>query len=272
MGLPPFLRWAGGKRWLVSYIADLTSNVTIRDYHEPFAGGAAVFFGIDFGNGSRSYLSDLNADLIETYAAVQDSPDRVWERLRQYRNTAEDYYAARDASPRTPTSRAARFIFLNHTSFNGLYRVNLRGEYNVPFGYKPSDNRPDLAQLRAASVRLKSASLAVGDFVSALQNVGEGDLVFLDPPYTVAHNNNGFVKYNNRLFLFADQQRLSNMIDQVRERGAYYVMTNAAHASIADLFEKGDRRVETSRKNNVGGKSAARGRATEYLFTNLPIT
>lgn len=269
LGLPPFLRWAGGKRWLVSYIADLTSNVTIRNYHEPFVGGAAVFFGIDFG--SHSYLSDLNADLIKTYAAVQDSPDKVWERLRQYGNTEEDYYAARAAKPRTPATRAARFIFLNHTSFNGLFRVNLRGEYNVPFGYKPSDNRPNLEQLRSTSTRLKSATLAVGDFVSALQNVGERDLVFLDPPYTVAHNNNGFVKYNDQLFLFSDQQRLSGMIDELRNRGAYYVMTNAAHASISELFEKGDRRVETSRKNNVGGKFAARGRATEYLFTNLPI-
>jgi DNA adenine methylase len=263
------LRWAGGKRWLVSYIADLTANVTIRNYHEPFAGGAAVFFGLDFGN--RSYLSDLNVDLIETYAAVQDSPDEVWEQLRQYRNTEEDYYAARASDPRTPATRAARFIFLNHTSFNGLYRVNLRGEYNVPFGYKRSDNRPSLEQLKSASTRLKSATLTVGDFASALANVGEGDLVFLDPPYTVAHNNNGFVKYNDRLFLFADQQRLSGMIDELRGRGAYYVMTNAAHESIAELFEKGDRRVETSRKNNVGGRSAARGRATEYLFTNLPI-
>lgn len=269
LGQPPFLRWAGGKRWLVSYIAGLTANVTVRNYHEPFAGGAAVFFGIDFGG--RSYLSDLNADLIETYAAVQDSPDKVWERLRRYRNAAEDYYAARAAQPRTPATRAARFIFLNHTSFNGLYRVNLRGEYNVPFGYKPSDNRPSLEQLRSASTRLKSATLAVSDFVSALANVGEGDLVFLDPPYTVAHNNNGFVKYNDRLFLFADQQRLSGVIDQLRSRGAYYIMTNAAHASISELFEKGDRRVETSRKNNVGGRCASRGRATEYLFTNLPI-
>lgn len=269
VGLPPFLRWAGGKRWLVSFVEELTSTAQIRDYHEPFVGGAAVFFGIDFGG--RAHLSDLNSDLIETYAAVQASPDDVWDRLRGYRNTEEDYYAARASRPRKPANRAARFIFLNHTSFNGLYRVNLRGEYNVPYGYKPSDNRPTVEHLRAASARLKSATLAVADFSAALENVKEGDLVFLDPPYTVAHNSNGFVKYNDRLFLFTDQQRLSVLIDHIRDRGAYYVMTNAAHASIANLFEKGDRRVETSRKNNVGGRSAARGRATEYLFTNLPI-
>ena len=152
LGHPPFLRWAGGKRWLVSYIAELTAPVRVRNYHEPFAGGAAVFFGTDFGG--RSYLSDLNADLIETYAAVQDSPEDVWERLRQYRNTEEDYYAARAAKPRTPTNRAARFIFLNHTSFNGLFRVNLRGEYNVPFGYK----RPTIDRTWSSSGRLAPAS------------------------------------------------------------------------------------------------------------------
>ncbi|ROQ38744.1 DNA adenine methylase [Frondihabitans sp. PhB188] len=269
LGLPPFLRWAGGKRWLVSYVEELTTGIPIRNYHEPFAGGAAIFFGVDFGG--HSYLCDLNADLIETYSAVRDAPEDVWNRLRKYKNTAQDYYEARAARPRTPVNRAARFIFLNHTSFNGLHRVNLRGEYNVPFGYKETDNRPDLTQLKLASSRLESASLLVGDFAKALREVGEGDLVFLDPPYTVAHNSNGFVKYNDRLFLFADQERLSASIDQVRDRGAYYVMTNAAHTSISELFEKGDRRVETSRKNNVGGRLAARGRATEYLFTNLPI-
>jgi DNA adenine methylase len=112
--------------------------------------------------------------------------------------------------------------------------------------------------------------LSDGDFATAFENVGPGDLVFLDPPYTVAHNHNGFVRYNDRLFLFSDQQRLSDLIDEIRERGAYYILTNAAHKSIADLFEKGDQRVETTRKNAVGGSAAARGKATEYLFTNLP--
>jgi DNA adenine methylase len=269
-GIPPFLRWAGGKRWLVRFIAQLVSTVPIRNYHEPFAGGAAVFFGTNVGD--HSYLSDLNSDLIEMYEAVRDSPVEVADALCAFPNSEDAYYAARDSRPVTPVGRAARFIFLNHTSFNGLYRVNLRGEYNVPYGYKSSDNRPDLATLLAASARLRSATLAVADFATAMDAVGEGDLVFLDPPYTVAHNSNGFVKYNDRLFLFADQERLSCEIDQVRSRGAYYVMTNAAHSSIAELFEKGDRRVETSRKNNVGCKSATRGRASEYLFTNLPVS
>jgi DNA adenine methylase len=263
----PLLRWVGGKRWLTSLVDDLISGNEIQNYHEPFVGGAAVFFGLTL-NG-KAYLSDLNAGLIETYTEVRDNPDGVCRFLRRYRNTEAYYYAARTQKPRLAASRAARFIFLNHASFNGIYRVNLAGEYNVPYGFRTSYNPPDLGHLRAASDRLKGAVLAGRDFEESINEVGPGDLVFLDPPYTIAHNNNGFVKYNNRLFSFADQRRLSAAIDRIRDCGAYYILTNAAHQSIAELFDKGDRRIETSRKNAVGGHMAARGLATEYLFTNL---
>ena len=268
--LRPLLRWAGGKRWLVASIVELLADVEIQNYHEPFAGGAAIFFGLSIN--TKAYLSDLNNSLIDTYLAVRENPKDVWRFLRGYDNNETAYYAARRASPRLPASRAARFIFLNHASFNGIYRVNLGGRYNVPYGYRTSYNPPRLHDLMDASSRLQSTTLAGGDFATALDNVGPADLVFLDPPYTVAHNDNGFVKYNDKLFLFSDQRRLSCMIDAIRERGAYYILTNAAHQSIAQLFEKGDRRLETSRKNAVGGRAAVRGRATEYLFTNLPQT
>ena len=266
--LRPLLRWAGGKRWLLPSVSDLIAVAEIHNYHEPFVGGAAVFFGL--GIGAKAYLSDLNTELIDTYKQVRDDPERVWYFLRRYRNTERCYYAARSARPRSDASRAARFIFLNHASFNGIYRVNLAGRYNVPYGHRASYNLPRLDDLQHAGVRLRSAVLAGGDFASALENIGPGDLVFLDPPYTVAHNNNGFVRYNDKLFSFADQRRLSSMVDTIRVRGAYYILTNAAHHSIAELFEKGDRRFETHRKNAVGGATAARGTATEYLFTNLP--
>lgn len=268
IGHDPILRWAGGKRWLVPTVIDLIDNININNYHEPFAGGAAVFFGLNIA--TKAFISDLNSDLIGTYQQVRDDPNGVWRFLRRYRNTSDAYYAARASRPRVSASRAARFIFLNHTSFNGIYRVNLAGEYNVPYGHRPSCNLPKKVDLGNTSARLQNTILAEGDFADALHNIGPGDLAFLDPPYTVAHNNNGFVKYNDRLFQFSDQQRLSRMIDAIRERGAYYILTNAAHDSIAHLFEKGDRRILTSRKNAVGGRDALRGAATEYLFTNLP--
>jgi DNA adenine methylase len=266
--LQPLLRWAGGKRWLLPSMSALIASTEIHNYHEPFVGGAAVFFGLRIG--AKAYLSDLNIDLMQTYRQVRDSPEEVWRFLRRYQNTEACYYGARSAKPRLDASRAARFIFLNHASFNGIYRVNLAGRYNVPYGHRKFYNPPSLDDLHLASARLRSVELAEGDFAAAIENVGPGDLVFLDPPYTVAHNNNGFVRYNDKLFSFADQRRLSKVIDSIRERNAYYVLTNAAHKSIAELFEKGDRRVETLRKNAVGGAAAARGTATEYLFTNLP--
>jgi DNA adenine methylase len=266
--LRPLLRWAGGKRWLLPSVSALIAATEIHNYHEPFVGGAAIFFGLSIG--AKAYLSDLNIDLIDTYKQVQGEPEEVWRFLRRYKNTESSYYAARSAKPRLNAARAAQFMFLNHASFNGIYRVNLAGQYNVPYGRRTSYNPPRLDDLRRASARLSSAVLAVGDFATAVENISPGDLVFLDPPYTVAHNNNGFVRYNDKLFSFADQCRLSKMIDTIRTQGAYYILTNAAHKSIAELFEKGDRRIDTLRKNAVGGAAAARGTATEYLFTNLP--
>jgi len=119
---------------------------------------------------------------------------------------------------------------------------------------------------------LKAATLRRGDFANCIDTVETNDLVFLDPPYTVAHNHNGFIKYNQRLFSFDDQKRLSRLIGRVKKQGAYYILANAAHDSIKELFEKGDRRLETTRRNSIGGVNAARGSATEYLFTNLPVT
>ena len=268
--LRPILRWAGGKRWLLPSVSALIAATEIHNYHEPFVGGAAVFFGMSIG--TKAYLSDLNIDLIDTYKQVRDDPEEVWRFLRCYKYTEDCYYAARSAKPRLDASRAARFIFLNHASFNGIYRVNRAGQYNVPYGRRTSYNPPHLDDLRQAGARLRSAVLAVGDFATAVENISPGDLVFLDPPYTVAHNDNGFVRYNDKLFSFADQRRLSKMIDTIRARGAYYILTNAAHQSIAELFEKGDCRIETLRKNAVGGATAERGTATEYLFTNLPLS
>lgn len=264
----PVLRWAGGKRWLVPTLPKLLESTKFKEYHEPFLGGGSVFFGV--APRGMSYLRDLNPELIETYECIRDEPDEVAKALRGHSNTEEHYYKLRDMAPIRPADRAARFLYLNHTSFNGIYRVNLKGIYNVPYGYRANPQIPTRDQLLAVSRRLSNAVLSSGDFADALPNIKEGDLVFLDPPYTVAHNHNGFIKYNQKLFSFKDQQRLSLFIDAVRKCGAHYVMTNAAHSSIADLFEKGDRRIETSRRNSIGGNLAARGRATEFLFTNVP--
>lgn len=263
----PFLRWAGGKRWLVPQLRELLGDVIIGDYYEPFLGGASVFLALPVTG--MAHLADLNADLIEVYEEVRDDPASIAAMVSSYRNTAEDYYSARASSPAGPQERAARFIYLNHTSFNGIFRVNLKGEYNVPYGHRKSPSFPDTAALTQVSGRLQSATLTSADFETSLQSAGTGDLIFLDPPYTVAHNNNGFVKYNQHLFSFEDQERLARTIGSAVERGADFILTNAAHSSIDELFSPLGHRVTVNRRNVIGGSNAGRGRAEEYLFTSI---
>lgn len=265
--MQPFLRWAGGKRWLVPLIRALTDGVKYDRYVEPFAGAASVFFGLDPKGAVR--LSDTNQELIETYQTVAKSPEAVATQLSQHENSESHYYEVRSMVPRGHVQRAARFIFLNHTSFNGIYRVNLNGEYNVPFGYREYPNFPTRSQLAAAAERLSLAEIAQGDFADIESEIQRGDLVFLDPPYTVAHDTNGFLKYNQRIFSFQDQERLKELIETVRSRKAYYILTNAHHASILELFGRNDVVIDTHRKNLVGGRNAVRGRANELLITNL---
>ncbi|WP_197517262.1 DNA adenine methylase [Microbacterium karelineae] len=263
----PFLRWAGGKRWLVPEILELVENIRFDDYHEPFLGGGSVFFALKPGGQVR--LSDLNMDLITVYRRVRDNPSGVADRLMRYENTSDCYYAARAAKPTTNDDLAARFIYLNHTSYNGIYRVNLKGEYNVPYGNRTNTRIPNRARLKEVSERLQGVELNGRSFEISLGDVKEGDLVFLDPPYTVAHNNNGFVKYNQHLFSFEDQKLLAKSINEISERGANFILTNAAHKSIDELFSPLARKITVARRNVIGGVNARRGRADEYVFTNI---
>ncbi len=263
------LRWAGGKRWLLPTIKELAGDREFCAYHEPFLGGASVFLGMPAF--STSFLRDTNAELISTYRAIRDYPEEIAQRALTYGNDSETYYRVRDESPTAMIEKAARFLFLNHTSFNGIYRVNLEGVYNVPFGHRPSPRIPALDHLRDVAGRLKHARLDIGDFAGCLDRIQDGDLVFLDPPYTIAHNNNGFVKYNQKIFSFEDQKRLSALIDEIKGRGAYYILANAAHESIGKLFKRrGDQWRVTWRRNSIGGINAKRGSGAEYLFSNLP--
>lgn len=264
----PFLRWAGGKAWLVSRLEKLVDVITYGAYYEPFLGGGSVFF--ELHPMGEVYLSDTNEDLISTYHAVKTSPNEVWAILSAYHNTESEYYTIRAKEPLDSVERAARFIYLNHTSFNGLYRVNREGRYNVPYGRRK--NIPyNKAGILACSERLQNVVLSVGDFAEMLKNVKKGDFVYLDPPYVVAKDANGFIQYNKNLFSFEDQKRLSASIDRIREVGAYYILSNAKHETIKEIFQKdSDSTIVLSRSSLIGGKKAYRGKTEEYLFTNIP--
>lgn len=263
----PFLRWAGGKSWLVKHLDSIIGDHEFSGYHEPFLGGGSIFFYI--APTEKVYLSDLNSELIDTYEAIKADPDGVISCLEKYKNTSEEYYRVRSSCPTTLVETAARFIYLNQTSFNGIYRVNVKGEYNVPYGNRTKDFL-EADKLKSASKVLQSATLQAGDFECAKMHIGPGDLVFLDPPYTVSHNQNGFIKYNQKLFSLEDQHRLKTLIDFIKEQGAYYILTNAAHATIYEIFhEEADRCLELNRASLIGGENARRGQIQEYIFTNL---
>lgn len=262
----PFLRWAGGKTWLRKHLHNFLPKQGFNDYHEPFLGGGSIFFHL---KPETSYLSDLNPSLIEAYNEIKVDVDKVIEELSQFENTKEFYYSIRQKKFRSPAKSAAQFIYLNQTSFNGIFRVNLKGEYNVPYGYRTKDFCEE-DNLRLASKILNKSNINSCSFSDTIDQIKRNDLVFLDPPYTVTHNNNGFIKYNAKLFDITKQRELSEYIDEIKNKGAYYILTNAAHNVIEDIFSKeGDFKKKISRASLIGGVNAKRGQYKEFVFTNI---
>lgn len=262
----PFLRWAGGKTWLLKHIKTLVPKIDFDNYHEPFLGAASFF--LFFNNGKNSYLSDLNGDLIDTYIQVRDNPEKIVSILKEQANTREFYYKIRSTKANDPVEKAAIFIYLNMFSFNGIYRVNRDGGYNVPYGYRKNVSLNEKNFYNVSRV-LQGVDLFCGDFDVCRANIKEGDFVFLDPPYTVSHNNNGFIEYNQKIFSLDDQYRLKNLIDYIDNKKAYYLLTNAGHSVIREIFKNDNNKMfELNRKSLIGGKNAKRGSVSEYIFTN----
>lgn len=259
----PFLRWAGGKRWLIKQLDDFLPQ-TFNQYHEPFIGGGAIFFHI---NPLHAFISDFNAELIETYNTIKNNPHEVIKYIKLFKNTKEDYLKIRAQNFQSVEKRVARFIYLNQTSFNGIYRVNANGKYNVPYGYRENYTF-DFDKILNVSSVLQSIDIKHVDFMLCIDNVKKNDLVFLDPPYTVAHNNNGFIQYNQKIFSLEDQYRLKDLILQIKEKRAYYILTNANHPKIREIFDVGDTITEVTRASMIGGKGAARGKYSEVIITN----
>ncbi len=261
-----FIRWAGGKSWLIPQVKALLEGLEFNDYFEPFMGGASIFFAID--TPKKSFLSDINPELVNMFNAVKDNPKLVIKHLKSLSPDEETYYKVRDASPQGKYQRAARFLYLNANSFNGLYRVNRHGKYNVPYGGRKATVCAD--KLLEASDKLSSANIMCQDFFKICDKIKLGDLVFLDPPYTVSHKDNCFIAYNQNLFSIDDQERLAELMNLINNRGAYFILTNAYHEAISDIFSKCGRSIVVERNSLIGGKKSYRGKVKEYLFTNIP--
>jgi DNA adenine methylase len=265
----PFLKWPGAKRWLSSYLTPSIDALPGR-YFEPFLGSGAVFFST---SPRQSVISDLNRELVETYNSLKATPGSVMDHLQGFasQHSQEFYYRIRDLDPDSAPERAARLIYLNRTCFNGVYRVNRQGKFNVPIGTRANIIRAD-DDFSSVAERLANAEIICADFEECISRAGPGDIVFADPPYTVTHNNNGFIKYNEVIFSWADQQRLAQAVKAASQRGANVILTNAAHPSVEALYLHPDLKTyKVVRKSAISGKAEGRKEYEEIVVSNIPL-
>ncbi|WP_211339360.1 DNA adenine methylase [Nocardia mexicana] len=261
----PFLKWPGGKRWFVEMHSHLFRGRRFDRYIEPFLGAGSVYFHI---KPERAVLGDLNEDLMTVYRGIQQDPQAIQLLLEKHHlnHNKEHYYEVRQRVPSLLADRAARIIYLNRTCFNGIYRVNQRGEFNVPIGnrtrvVRDTDNFPGVSEL------LAGAELRHGDFEPLVDEAQPGDLVFLDPPYTVRHNSNGFIKYNEQLFSWDDQERLAKAATRAAERGAHVIVTNANHDTVRKLYPtRAFRSRRVSRFSSISASSESRQHFEELII------
>jgi DNA adenine methylase len=262
----PLLRWAGSKRKLLPELLPYWKQVGTR-YVEPFVGSGALFFS---AAPEQAVLADLNGELIRTYRAVRDDPEVVSGHLRSLRRGRKTYLRLRSQDPRRLSAcrRAARFIYLNRYCFNGLYRTNLEGRFNVPYAPTDSGRLPNEKQLVAAAERLGKATLLHADFECVVgRQAQSGDFIYLDPPFAVA-NRRLFRQYNRMTFGFDDLHRLVNVLHCLDRLGAYFVLSYAVCSESLAAFRPWHvRRLLTQR--NIAGFVDRRRLAAELLVTNI---
>lgn len=267
--LEPFLKWPGGKRFLARRIVELVCHSTYSRYIEPFAGGAAVFFALA---PRRALISDCNEELINLYRVVRSRPRDLIRSVRRLKATEQAYYEIREMRPRTELTRARRLYYLMRFSFNGIYRESLNGTFNVPFGWKTELDVVDEDAILSASQALSSALLKCFDFREALHTARPGDLVYIDPPYTVRHNNNGFIKYNQRLFSWHDQVDLASIIRNLVRQDVHVIVSNADHSDVRALYANVLRQRTVERISRIAADATARVTTTEALFLSPSLT
>ena len=295
----PFVKWAGGKTQILSALRDAAPH-EVATYFEPFAGGGALFFALasdELRRPRRAVLNDLNPELMVAFRIVRDDPERLIEQLDilERRYLAADpearkalYYAVREEQPEAPVEAAARMMFLNKTCFNGLYRVNRRGRFNVPHGRYRRPKILDVSTLLAASAALKDVELLCVDFEQACEEAAPGDLVYLDPPFYPLSATSSFTAYTEEAFGREDQLRLKWLIDDLTARGVDVMLSNSPHPWVVGLYEGSryhihqEREIEEEHEPNeefydiariparrvINSRGDRRGAIDELLVTN----
>jgi len=266
----PIVKWAGGKRGLIEkYKPCLPKD--FNKYYEPFFGGGAIFFHL-FSNGrvKEAKISDINSELINMYEVVKTKVDDLVEELKsgKYVNDKDIFYEIRAEEPEKPVLRAARLIYLNRTCFNGLYRVNKRGKFNVPFGKYPKNVKIfDEENLRNVNQCLQNVELTSEDFEKSVNDAKKGDFVYFDPPYMPLTETANFTDYTSKGFVMKEQERLAKVFKELDERGCYVMESNSDVPKIAELYE-GYEIKKVHAKRFISSDPNGRGGVLESLIVN----
>jgi len=261
----PFVKWAGGKKQL---LPELLARVPDKfgTYFEPFVGGGALFFAL---LPEKAVLADKNQELINAYLVVRDHVDELIESLKKHRNERQYYYRLRSLNPETlpPVERASRFIFLNKTCYNGLWRVNSKGRFNVPFGKYKNPRICDEENLRAVSEVLKKKIILHTDFENAVENASAGDFIYFDPPYFPLNETANFTRYTTEDFGVQEQKRLAEVFRKLDRQGCLLMLSNSDTDFIKELYS-GYRINTVTAKRYINCKGSRRTGTTELIITN----
>jgi DNA adenine methylase len=269
----PFLKWAGGKRQLLPELMRRVDRVKdFGRYHEPFVGGGALFFELWRQGKLRkpAYLSDTNPNLMVAYEGVRDATERVIGLLHMHKRRHENdyYYSMRASKPEALASRAARIIYLNRTCFNGLFRENSKGEFNVPIGRYKNPKICDAGNLRAVAEALRDAVLETRPFETVVEKAKPGDFVYFDPPYHPVSKTANFTAYQRGGFGEAEQRALAEVVCALDAKGVYVLLSNSWTPFIRELYA--DFTLDkVSARRHVNSRADKRGPVSEALVRNF---
>jgi DNA adenine methylase len=273
--LKPFIKYCGGKTKLLPYIIENLPDKEFKNYFEPFVGGGSVLFGL-LSNEltykcNRDYtVSDINENLINCYEVIKDNIDDLIKELNKdiYSNEYDNYYSRRQRyneikfTETNLVEKAALFIYMNKCGYNGMYRENSQGKFNIPFGKMKNPKICDTSVLKKVSKSLSKVNISYCEYNSILELTNKDDFVYLDPPY-----HGTFTQYTNNKFGEEEQQKLKQFVDALTEKGVCVMLSNSATDFIKDLY-KGYKQINLTTKYSLGGKGADRGDKQELLIVN----
>lgn len=272
----PFVKWAGGKRQLIPILNhNLPKN--FGTYYEPFLGGGALLFHLlAERNEQKCSISDLNSDLVLAYITIRDKIDDLILSLKDHEKnyhseSSSYYYAVRESNPRIDVEKTSKLIFLNRTCFNGLYRVNSKGKFNVPLGKYTNPNIVNEENLRSVSqiLKISRASIRCRDFEAVLRDAKKDDLVYFDPPYQPVSSTANFTSYTNKDFTFDDLSRLSELCMDLDAKGCKVLLSNSDSKEVAKMFTGKNWKISRIPANrSINSNSKKRTGHFELLIKN----